>query len=30
MRFVCPDCDEQLKLNEDSLKWLLSQSIRSS
>jgi tetratricopeptide (TPR) repeat protein len=30
MRFVCPDCDELLKLNEDSLKWLLARSIGPS
>jgi predicted RNA-binding Zn-ribbon protein involved in translation (DUF1610 family) len=30
MRFVCPDCGELLKLNEDSLKWLLAKSIGPS
>ncbi len=30
MRFVCPDCDEVLKLSEDALKWLLERAIGSS
>jgi tetratricopeptide (TPR) repeat protein len=28
MRFFCPDCDETLKLSEDSLKWLLARALR--
>jgi predicted Zn-dependent protease/transcription elongation factor Elf1 len=27
MRFFCPDCDEYLKLSEDSLKWLLARAL---
>jgi hypothetical protein len=27
MRFFCPDCDVNLKLSEDALKWLLSRSL---
>jgi len=28
MRFHCPDCDEALKLSEDSLKWLLARALQ--
>ncbi|MGA2480469.1 MAG: tetratricopeptide repeat protein [Spirochaetia bacterium] len=27
MRFFCPDCNETLKLSEDSLKWLLARAL---
>ncbi len=30
MRFYCPECDEYLKLSEDSLKWLLARSIEQA
>jgi len=30
MRFVCADCGENLKLSEDSLKWLLVQAIEAA
>ena len=30
MRFYCADCDELLKLSEDSLKWLLSRAIETA
>jgi tetratricopeptide (TPR) repeat protein len=29
-RFVCPDCDEPLRLSTDALKWLLARSLDGS